>query len=218
MEDVVIIPNGLNTGDNQVGIVLSHNEEQFHCGLSFDLKKGFKVLHLAWHYDLQYTENTEMFTHWIKPKIHTKRQLMVSVKCKQIQKRIKEMQVPYALLYDKTTFDKDGILLLGEKEHGLTCATFVLAVFKSCGINLVDTENWPEREEDKVWHEQIISYLKQTWKASKFHVENVTNERGCARFRPEEVGISSTFSPNPGPTGEIIHKGRILHDYVMQHS
>lgn len=30
--------------------------------------------------------------------------------------------------------------------------------------------------------------------------------------------LNFAFCPNPGPTEEIIHKGRILHDYVMQHS
>lgn len=216
MEDVVTISNGLKIGNNKIGIVISHDEEQFHCGISYELDKGFKVLHLAWHHHLEFTEDSNEFTHWIKPNIHEIRQKMISTKCRRIKNNLHKMPVPYALLYDQTTFNQEGILMLGENEHGLTCATFVLAVFNSCGIKLIDTEHWPIREEDKVWHEQIIRILNSSRSVSMEHKRNVANEKGCARFRPEEVGMSSTFLPQPGPIEEIIQKGKLLRDYIMQ--
>ena len=217
MENVVTISDGLKIENNQIGIVLSHDEEQFHCGISYDLNKGFKALHLEWHHRLAFTEEPKEFTHWIKPNIHKTRQLMVSTKCRRIRKYLDKIPIPYALLYDQTTFNQDGMLTLGEKEHGLTCATFVLAVFNSCGIKLIDTENWPSRKEDTIWHELIIKVLNSSRSISQKHKENVANEKGCARFRPEEVGMSSTFAIQPGATEEIIEKGKMLHEYMMLH-
>lgn len=218
MENVVTIRDGLRIEDNQIGIVVSHDGEQFHCGISYELNKGFNALHLEWHHRLTYTENPDEFSHWIKPNIHKIRQKMVSTKCKRIRNYLDKIPIPYALLYCQTSFNNDGMLVLGENEHGLTCATFVLAVFNSCGIKLIDIENWPFRDDDNIWHEKIIKYLNSSKSVSQKHKEYVAKEKGCARFRPEEVGMSSTFEPQPGNTEEIIAKGKMLHDYMMLQS
>lgn len=203
--------------DSEIGIVISQDSGQFHCGISYGLKEGFNILHLAWHYCLRYTSNVDDFVYWIKPNIHPFRQKMLSIKCETINRAKDIHLVPYALLYDGAVFDDSGILHLGEREHGLTCATFVLAIFKSCGIELIDCENWPIREDDESWHERIISILEEYLKGKNSqHVENVKKEKGCARYRPEEVGMSSTFSLLPAPSVSVIEKGKELHELMMQ--
>lgn len=199
------------SGDH-LGIVISKTgDEQFHCGLAFHLQKGFHAIHLAWHHCLKYTSDTSEFTYWIKPNIHRIKQLVLSTKCSRINATKDTYKVPYALLYDGgAIFDDEGLFQLGGSMHGLTCATFVLAVFKSCGIDLVDLENWPIRDEDAKWHQSIIDTLKQYAKVSEAHLTNLQGEVGCARFRPEEVAMSSTFANMPEVFGEISRRGEDL--------
>jgi len=47
-----------------------------------------------------------------------------------------------------STFDGNGTLVLKDGIAGLTCATFVLALFRSAGIALLHEREWPVRRED----------------------------------------------------------------------
>ena len=103
-------------------------------------------------------------------------------------------------MLDGSIFSKDGILHLGKKSNGLTCATFILAVFLSNGMELLLEEQWEHRNEDDYWHAYIVKMLEQTkskYGISDTHIENIRREKGCVRFRPEEVAGSLFFKEIP---------------------
>lgn len=137
--------------------------------------------------------------------------------CRRIIKR-NQNSIPYGLLYKGGTFTNEGLLTLSDEENGLTCATFVLAVFSSCGINLINLSNWPIRDEDRIWHRRIIQTLEETsqrFNITKEHMNNVKNEVGCSRYKPEEVGVSSIFRDLPAPFSEIEPAGVELKEILM---
>lgn len=121
------------------GIIISHvGGGQLHCGIAYKSENQANALHLAWHYDLRDQPAESLYSHgyyFTLPSIDTIRQRVIAAKCHRIS-QAKDQGIPYGLLYEGATFDDDGILRLEGNEHGLTCATFVMAVYASCGITL----------------------------------------------------------------------------------
>jgi hypothetical protein len=197
------------------------NPDQLHCGILFKEQEKFNAIDLAWHFFLRHSENSAEFSNffYVKTTLHISRQYMVAAMCRLILRRHNEKKIPYGLYYSGGTFTAEGILNLKPTENGLTCATFVLAVFDSCKIKLIDIENWLPRESDLVWHDYIIKCLiktKDRFKISDTHIDNVKNEQGCARFRPEEVAISSAFNILPSSSEQIIKYGSVLKDQIFK--
>jgi hypothetical protein len=100
-------------------------------------------------------------------------------------------------MYVETTFAPTGELKLGGTERGLTCATFVLAVLRSVGVELVELNSWRPRESDAPFLEWVIGALQG--RARPEHVDGVSGERHCSRFRPTEVAASTAFRAIPVP-------------------
>ena len=196
------------------------HKDQFHCGILYKYNSIPYILHLANHKSLLNdnfdTFNTEKCV-WVKSKITPRIQIQISACCRNIIYRDNFQNIPYGLYYKDSRFDKDGILSLGNDEIGLTCATFVLSIFSSCNATLVDVENWPVRDDDNVWHDYIIALLTQykvELHISDEHLTNMTNEKYCARFRPEEVTASSTFFPHPDSFVNISSRGALLRSVI----
>lgn len=181
-------------------IIGESSQNQLHCGIAFKDENIFNAIHLAWHYDLRFETNIEGTLkeyYWVKSKIHLIRQNSISAICRRIKYRKDTLKIPYGLIYENGKFTEDGILILDKNEHGLTCATFVLAIFNSCGIRLIDTNNWKHRDDDNIRHSYLLNMLIQTkdkYNISDNHIENIKNEIGCVRFRPEEVADKFIFS------------------------
>jgi len=119
---------------------------------------------------------------------------LVAAYCDLVWDRFQtDKQFPYALNFNGASFDAAGCLQLGPDGRGLTCATFVLAIFKSVGIELVDMEGWPVRQaEDEAFLASI------TWaKADHLRVLKEEVAQGAHRVHPPEVLAACEFR---GPT------------------
>jgi len=102
--------------------------------------------------------------------------------------------VAYALRDDpQTMFDEVTGRLVMPNGKGLNCATFVLVLFRTARLPLVDTTDWPQRPEDKEMHERLIAMLTRTG-ASSDHIQAVREEIGCVRVRPEEVAGAGMYT------------------------
>ena len=126
----------------------------------------------------------------------------------------------YALRYDGGRFDPGTGCFLSESGHGLTCATFVLAVFKSHGVDLLRTDQWRERDEDKKWQQWILDELGDARYATPEHIRAVEREikLGCARFRPQEVAAAGTAeTPDALPISfeDAARLGELLVDTLL---
>jgi hypothetical protein len=83
------------------------------------------------------------------------------------------------------------------REHGLTCATFVLAVLRATGIELLDLAGWLPREDDLVRHGELLALLRGDQRVAEEHVDAVAGEVNCIRYRPEEVVGAASYEDLP---------------------
>jgi hypothetical protein len=108
--------------------------------------------------------------------------------------------VPYGIDMTGLLFDPETgqLTQIPADGTGLTCATFILTVFKSYGFHLVNEESWPARPSDADWQTRIVARLRTTG-ASEAHVSAMQAEIGAKRFRPEEVVAAAQVSSDHWP-------------------
>lgn len=157
-----------------VGVAISTTGPgRWHTGIVHGSRdKEILLLHLAWHHRLCNEPPGDEIA-WIQLQLPALRLRSIAA-------------FPYAFRYEETSFAPDGQLRLGGTEHGLTCATFVLALLRATGVELLDVSTWPTRPDDTAWHAEVLALL-QRHGASPDHIARVRSEVGCARFRPQEV-------------------------------
>ena len=222
-EFVYDLPSQFET-EFKIGVAIQYDKrhDQMHCGIAFAQQDTQEIIHLATHNWLTLDKNLNDFKCIIKPSMPNIIQESFVALCLAIKDVINNgnTQVPYGFLYDDyAIIENDGKLALTEKEIGLTCATYVLTFFHSCGFDLVDIGNWPARDEDKPWYEGIVNLFfryKDRLGISSDHLSRLREQRNVPRFRPEEVAVSSAlFDDGPAETHLIWEKGRNLKDYMI---
>ncbi len=171
-----------------LGIVIRPDKNAKHAS-----SDGISLLHLKQHYDLAW-ETIATGYYCVVPALPVERQTQVAVFCEVVRDRLKG-KLPFAVKYKGATFDRSG-RLVSKEGRGLTCATFVLAIFRSIGINLILHEEWPERQSDLRWHSAIVETLRKRG-ASKEHIAAVEAEAPCARYLPQEVAAAGTAAEMP---------------------
>lgn len=184
-------PLDLPIGLSFAGVAVTRiDATQNHVGVFHRRERGpAELLHLAWHADLR-NDPLRVLSVVTYPDIPRSRARSVAAMCRLVWARHGESGLPYGLRYRWGRFDAaTADLLLDNDSSGLTCATFVLAIYASCGLRLLDCGRWPVRDEDRAWHTKIIAMLEQHH-VEQEHLDAIRVESGCARFRPEEVGAA----------------------------
>jgi hypothetical protein len=163
-------------------------EHQNHIGILFTDEGADEVRlgHLAWHLELRTSQPKNCYL-WVDPPIPARRARQVAARCRQIL-RANDKGIPYAFSPPNDCFDDEtGDFLLGATRKGLTCATFVLAVFDTAGIQLAKYDSWPQqRPGDAEWRQSIIEQLQNS-SADAEHLAFIREETRAIRYRPEEV-------------------------------
>jgi hypothetical protein len=127
----------------------------------------------------------------------------VAALCRRIWRKNAGGGIPYAFSEPGGAFDATtGELLLGPSRFGLTCASFVLAVFHAAGLQLVDHASWPrDRLGDRQWQQQVVTRMQG--RADTEHVEHVRGEIGAVRYRPEEVAAAVAIAPSAAKFSDL---------------
>jgi hypothetical protein len=171
---------------------------QFHVGIVHRSQTASpKLLHLAWHEDLRDARPSTDYSWTPLPFERSVCRGLAGV-CRKVAKWYTDgTPLPYGFDDHETSFDATtGMVRFGQDSSGLTCATFVLAVFRSQRYDLVRTENWPHRKDDEAWAAQVADALEADG-ASPEHVANVRKCTGTSvRVRPEELVGGVGFSAN----------------------
>ena len=191
---VAVAIGAVSPGQRHTGIVYRDSESE-----------TLHFLHLAWHYDLC-NEDPEPDFLWVDPAIHWRRARQVAAVCRNVW-RANGKLIPYAFTSPAECFDTASWdFLFGPTRLGLTCASFVLAVFHAARLALVDYSGWPtNRDGDSEWQQMIVSRL--TGRASPEHIEAITRGIGSVRFRPEEVAGAATVAPIPASFDQAVERG-----------
>ncbi len=181
-------------GCEAAAVVCKTRHGNLHAGVLFlDKDEQPRALHLGWQDQLQ--NQWPCAGLWAGPEAETENLELVAAYCEVVWQTYQaDGTFPYALNFNGASFDANGRLHLGPGGRGLTCATFVLAIFKSVGIELVDMEDWPVRlDEDKAFLESIANFVQ----ADHFRVLEDEVAQGAHRVHPPEVLAACEFR---GPT------------------
>lgn len=207
--------------DCKVGIVVSLNRyyQLSHCGVAYNIHDTMRILHLATHKDIRVDKNWGHFLIWVKPNLPSLIQEAMIPFFEVIEAKIQEgaYHIPYGFKYENySSFDRNGDLTLGKGSKGLSCSTYVITLFHSLGINLVDIQNWPSRKEDLPWYAKIIMLFINNGMSNDL-IESLNKEIGAPRFRPEETAVSSALMRGvPANYREIWAHGKDLLDYLYE--
>jgi hypothetical protein len=141
--------------------------------------------------------------------------------CRRVARR--GVRVPYGVLYDGGRVADDGTVELAGRTVGLTCATYVLVVlewglFGGTG-QLLDVASWQPRDDDRPWHEHIVDLLRDFRVRhpdliTDEHIRAVAAEKGCARFRPEEVAAAAAL-PWPASFAAVEPEGKAARHFLL---
>lgn len=100
---------------------------------------------------------------------------------------------------------------------GLTCATFVLEVFESCGFQLIVWDSWLKNQKESIiWQKHMIkTYLDQP-NVSKKLLERQQKNIGNRRYLPEEVA-SATQVEIPAKRKRVMKKALNMRKELEAH-
>lgn len=179
--------------------VLRVGEEQMHTGiLHRNVQSGsVSFLHLRGHAELEDrpADSLRRKYFWVTPRAHPARLRQVAARCRQIA-RANGRFIPYGFSPPTDCFDEMTFrFLIGGSSVGLTCATFVLAVFELSRLRLVMYDSWPSRDDDSIWQRRILEMLRHSQTAPPEHIRSVEEEIGSARYRPVEVAAAAAHFP-----------------------
>ena len=182
----------------------------FHVGvLQRTGGQPVRVVHLAFHHRLREEAASDKWG-WVEADVVDDKLRLVAAFARRVHRSHQNGKVPYALRLATTRLDRQGRLFLGTSERGLTCATFVILVFREMGVELIDPDTWEQRSDERVAEDNAaqIALVEMLRRENPTHAAAVALEVGCLRFRPEEVAAASANPPRPVKFGRAEGLGR----------
>lgn len=174
------------------------------------------MLHLAGHNELRNDEpsgGTFRGGAWITPQLHELEASSLAARCRTVATKYPDGGLPYGFYYAGGLFGGDGTLQLGSEQLGLTCATFVLALFKSVGIELLDLGSWkPRRKGDQAFREGIVADLRR--RGYHEHADAIQYEPECGRYRPTEVAGAAVEKARPVVFVRALELAKVIEEIV----
>lgn len=167
-----------------------------HVALIYEGNGDLRRLHLAFHRNVRDEVHSTGRYYWVKPRSLEDDVLRgVSMLCHKIARSMPD--VPFGIDFGTSKFVETSsgtFELQSTSGTGLTCATFIQAVFRSYGMELILTH--PGRIEDEEWRRSIVSHLRTWGYADQADdVENMVGE--WWRVTPADVASSGLFAEIP---------------------
>ncbi len=209
---------------NVVGIAIKtvdSNALQNHIGLLYKFDSVVPhLLHLAWHKNLRADNQPNDSYLWLDlGEFFTDMdRAIICAHVKKVADANESNAIPYGFDAGGQLIDPEtGCFRKNIKAVGLTCATFVLEVFESCGYKLVDLLSWQKNDKQAIkWQKQILKTLIEREQLSKELVERQTKNIGNRRYLPEEVAVATQADDIPVPRGQLKQKAKLLRDQLKK--
>jgi hypothetical protein len=199
-------------------VVLVRREgTQFHLGLRRGDESHEPVLHLAWHryvLDQSLTQVIKKADQGVSPSAVIVLSLdpvideLLQVLARRVAKRYANQPSSLAYGFGEASagFGRDTGELT-QPDAAFTCATFVLALLRSVGLQILDSERWRAPTEDDLrWQREVGKTLLE-WIEKRIHgdlsraTERVEHDIGSRRYRPTDVAAAALFGSGKWPVG-----------------
>jgi hypothetical protein len=162
-----------------------------HVGLLYKIEKSPAfICHLAWHCMLL-NELPDTSYAWIQSELDETNRQVIALAVAAMAER-NDVKISYSTIYEGIYFKKGTLTYTrGQPADGLTCATFVLEIFATFGIDLLERSSWPRRSADDEWQLEIVRRL-EAWGQNRgdqdvaLQVEAIRSRPLGVRYRPEE--------------------------------
>jgi hypothetical protein len=126
------------------------------------------------------------------------RAMAIAAFCRRIWNQNERNQIPYGFSSPNRFFDTSGNAIKGPAKVGLTCASFVLAVFEGAGVVLADLDTWPNpTAEDIERQRELLNNLSRDPDVSREHLSAAEAEVGNTRYHPLDVAGAGTAHQLP---------------------
>ncbi len=214
--DRVLLSNHISP-QTVVGVGIAVHFSGLHIGVLYRVSENaaVKLLHLAWHNKLRSDDLSPVYKCWIRPAIADDRSLAIAAYCRRIWKQNERNQLPYGFSHPNKFFDTSGNIIKGPAKIGLTCASFVLAVFEGAGVLLADLEGWPSpTQEDMERQRALFDRLEGDDHVERGHVAAVRGELGNTRYHPLDVAGAATADPLPSSYEHAATVGREIQKLI----
>jgi hypothetical protein len=173
-----------------------------HVGLLYRTDEDvFRLSHFAWHDDLR----DELFdgAYICGPSgLDVDTQDFVAGLLIKIARN--KNRIPYAFDSQGCAFDRQTLeYVQGPSGHGLTCATFIMAVFAIHAMPFFLVDTWPPLSElDKTRFEGLLKVMRREGVPEE-HVRAVESNPASRRFSPEQVAAGVQLTPPAASYDEI---------------
>lgn len=150
------------------------------------------LLHLGSHHDLKH-EQWNCQYHWIEfSGLDVEVQENFADWAVLVAGAALSTPIPYSvILSGDRNFASSGHYIERADGSGLTCATFLLALFADFGLPLLDQTSWPRsRPGDAEWALKLLNALRQFFELPHY-LEQLRQVYDLKRFRPEEVLVTA---------------------------
>jgi len=207
-----------------LAVFIMRTDNGTHTGVLHRDRGTLFVLDLLWHEALRSRPCRDEFA-CVVPNIDEDAKNDVAALCRLINTRqqnpdpTRRYLIPYAFRFgNNVRFNiQSGELMLGDG-LGLTCSTFVLAVFESARVPLIDLNGWKERPKDEERHRSLLEQMRSgippnILPAEPGHVQRVEKELPCIRVRPEEVAAAGMSDDPPANFYQVEAAGR----WILSH-
>lgn len=125
---------------------------------------------------------------WVAPDLSQEDQRILAAKA-DAWLEVNEGKIPYSVADPGGVVFKDDVWVGNEPGQGLTCATFIVALFDELGIPFLDTGGWESRDGDSIWAEGILAMISESM--THEHVEAQRERLGeTIRVRPSDIAAS----------------------------
>src|SRR5262249_36648337 len=138
-----------------------------HTGILFRANGILFIQDLLWHERFRSSRCREV-PHFVILRLEPEVEHDVRTMCQLIHDRknsrdpSKEYQIPYAFRYsNKNHINRATGELQLVDGLGMSCSTFVLAVFQSVDVTLVNIDTWETRPGDVERHQALIAKMKE---------------------------------------------------------
>jgi hypothetical protein len=173
---------------------MRHQTGDFHSGVLYDNGAESRFLHLAG--ETLKDEAPKDPYQWPIAGFDDSIKKSAAAMCALIESS--RPQIPYAFDRSGWSFDTTGAAISGPPGKGMTCSTFILAIFEAISFPLIQENQWP-RGTDQADKWTILAGIFKGDRAESEHAQLAMGDDSAPRIRPAEVVASSAERTFPVP-------------------